>query len=149
MKFIWLSYTLFLIAPGLIKSTAKRKLHNNHVRYLPLRLVSLVIVISHCLIASVASIYLSIHLSIYLSIYPSIYLSIHLSIYLSIYGCTVLLLDLGRFSSFFIYTQSAGLLASRHIHTGQHKNRINAHPCLEWDSNPRSQSSSERRQYIP
>jgi hypothetical protein len=29
--------------------------------------------------------------------------------------------------------------------------RINAHrhPCLEWDSNPRSQLSSERRRFIP
>jgi hypothetical protein len=31
------------------------------------------------------------------------------------------------------------------------KHRINAHrhPCLEWDSNPRSQCSSERRQFMP
>jgi hypothetical protein len=31
------------------------------------------------------------------------------------------------------------------------EHRINArrHPCLEWDSNPRSQRSSERRQFIP
>jgi hypothetical protein len=36
-------------------------------------------------------------------------------------------------------------------YTGQHKHRINAdrHPCLEWDSNPRSQCSSQRRQFIP
>jgi hypothetical protein len=36
-------------------------------------------------------------------------------------------------------------------HTEQHKHRINAHrhPCLEWDSNPRSQLSSERRQFMP
>jgi hypothetical protein len=38
----------------------------------------------------------------------------------------------------------------RYLHTGQHKHRINAHrhPCLKWDSNPRFQSSSERRQFI-
>jgi hypothetical protein len=32
-----------------------------------------------------------------------------------------------------------------------HKHRINAykHPCLEWDSNPRSQNSRERRQFMP
>jgi hypothetical protein len=32
-------------------------------------------------------------------------------------------------------------------HTGQHKHRINAHrhPCLKWDSNPRSQCLSGRR----
>jgi hypothetical protein len=30
-------------------------------------------------------------------------------------------------------------------HTGQHEHRINAHrhPCLEWESNPRSRCSSE------
>jgi hypothetical protein len=30
-------------------------------------------------------------------------------------------------------------------------NRINAnrHPCLEWDSNPRSQCSSEQRHFMP
>jgi hypothetical protein len=53
------------------------------------------------------------------------------------------------------YTQSAGLLGrgispsqGRYLHTQQHKHRINAHkhPCLEWDSNPRSQCSSWRRQ---
>jgi hypothetical protein len=57
-------------------------------------------------------------------------------------------LDLGRFFSFLIYTQSVGLLErgigpsqGRYLHTEQHKHRINAnrHPCLEWDSNPRSQ----------
>jgi hypothetical protein len=43
------------------------------------------------------------------------------------------LLDLGRFFSFLIYTQSVGLLGqgisppqSRCLHTGQHKHRINA-----------------------
>jgi hypothetical protein len=32
-----------------------------------------------------------------------------------------------------------------------HKHRINAdkHPCLEWDSNPRSQCSRGRRQFMP
>jgi hypothetical protein len=41
----------------------------------------------------------------------------------------------------------------RYLHRGQQKHRINArthtHPCLEWDSNPRSQRSSERRQHMP
>jgi hypothetical protein len=34
----------------------------------------------------------------------------------------------------------------RYLHTEQHKHRINAnrYPCFEWDSNPRSQRSSER-----
>jgi hypothetical protein len=26
---------------------------------------------------------------------------------------------------------------------------ISTHPCIEWDSNPRSQRSSERRQFVP
>jgi hypothetical protein len=36
-------------------------------------------------------------------------------------------------------------------YTKQHKHRINAHkhPFLEWDSNPRLQRSSERRQFMP
>jgi hypothetical protein len=39
----------------------------------------------------------------------------------------------------------------RYLHTEQHKHRINAHrhPCLEWDSNPRSQCSSGRREFMP
>jgi hypothetical protein len=65
--------------------------------------------------------------------------------------------DLGRFFSFLIYTQSIGLLGrgispsqGRYLHAKQHKHRINAHrhPCLEWDSNPRSECSSGRRQFI-
>jgi hypothetical protein len=54
-------------------------------------------------------VYLSNHLTIYLSIHPSIYLSIYLSINLTIYRSTALV-DLGRFFSFLIYTQSVGLL---------------------------------------
>jgi hypothetical protein len=34
----------------------------------------------------------------------------------------------------------------RYLHTGQHKHR---HPCLVWDSNPRSQRSSKGRQFMP
>jgi hypothetical protein len=53
-----------------------------------------------------------------------------LSIYLSIYGFTALV-DLGRFFSFLIYTQSLGLFGrgfspsqGRYLHTDQHKHRI-------------------------
>jgi hypothetical protein len=76
----------------------------------------------------------------------------HLSLWL--YGP----LDLGRFFSFLIYTQSVGLLGrgispsqGRYLHTDQHKHRINAkrNPCLEWDSNPRPQCSSGRRRFMP
>jgi hypothetical protein len=54
--------------------------------------------------------------------------------------------------------QSVGLLwrgisssQGRYLHTEQHKQRIKAHrhPCLEWDWKPRSQRSSERRQFMP
>jgi hypothetical protein len=39
----------------------------------------------------------------------------------------------------------------RYLHTGQQKQnkRTHKHPCLEWDSNPRSQRSRERRQFMP
>jgi hypothetical protein len=38
-----------------------------------------------------------------------------------------------------------------YLHTGQHKQRINAHkhPCLKWDTTPRSQRLSGRRQFMP
>jgi hypothetical protein len=46
-----------------------------------------------------------------------------------------------------LFTQTVGLLGrgispsqGRYLHTGPHK-----HPCLEWDSKPRSQRSSEGR----
>jgi hypothetical protein len=62
------------------------------------------------------------------------------------------LLQLGN-----LFTQTAGLVISpsqgRYLHTRQHKHRINTHtnkhPCLEWVSKPRSQRSSERRQFMP
>jgi hypothetical protein len=62
------------------------------------------------------------------------------------------------FSVFWFYTQSVGLLGwgispsqGLYLHTEQHKHRINAHrhPCLEWDSNRRSQCSSGRRRRMP
>jgi hypothetical protein len=54
--------------------------------------------------------------------------------------------------------QSVGLLGRGispsqgcYLHTGQHRHRINAHkhPYLEWDSNPRYQCLTGRRQFIP
>jgi hypothetical protein len=62
------------------------------------------------------------------------------------------LLDFGPFFSSLSYTQSVGFLVrgispsqGRYLHTVQHKYRINAHrhPCLEWDSSPRSQQLRE------
>jgi hypothetical protein len=64
-------------------------------------------------------------------------------------------LDLGRFFSFSIfYTVDMipwlGISPSqgRYLPTERHKHRINAHrhPCLKWDSSPRSQCLSGRRQ---
>jgi hypothetical protein len=62
------------------------------------------------------------------------------------------LLGPGLFFSFvIIFTQTVGLLGwgispsqGRYLRTGQHR-----YPCFEWDSNPRSQPSSERRQFMP
>jgi hypothetical protein len=64
---------------------------------------------------------------------------------ISMYGSTTFV-DLGRFFSFLIYTQSVGPLGrgispsqGRYLHTEQHKHGINAykHPCLEWVSSGR------------
>jgi hypothetical protein len=76
----------------------------------------------------------------------------HQSIY-----CSLDLVDLGRFFSFLIHIQSVRPLGwgsgrcRAATYTEQHQHRINAHryPCLEWDSKPRSQCSSRRRQFIP
>jgi hypothetical protein len=41
---------------------------------------------------------------------------------------------------------------ARPLHTptkAQTQNKCAQHPCLEWDSNPRSQRSSERRRFMP
>jgi hypothetical protein len=55
------------------------------------------------------------------------------------------------------YTQSVGLLGrgispsqGLYLYREQRKHRINAHkhPCLEWDSNPRSQRSRGLRRFI-
>jgi hypothetical protein len=85
---------------------------------------------------------------------------IHLSIYLSIYLSMTLQTFVRPWLLYLVldfFTQSIGLLGrgisplqGRYLHTGQHKHRINAHryPCLEWDSNSRSQCLSERRQFM-
>jgi hypothetical protein len=78
--------------------------------------------------------------------------------YLSVYGCTVLLLDLGRFFNFVIlYTVGrtswtedqpvARLLATNR--TTQTQNKRTQISCLEWDSNLRSQRLSKRRRFMP
>jgi hypothetical protein len=69
------------------------------------------------------------------------------------------LLDLRRFSVSWSYTQAVGLLRlgisqsqGLYLHwttQTQNKSTQYRHPCLEWDSNPWSQRSSERRQLMP
>jgi hypothetical protein len=57
-----------------------------------------------------------------------------------------------------LFTQSVGLLwrgispsQCCYLHTGHHEHRIKAHrhPCLQWDSKPRSQCLSRRRLFMP
>jgi hypothetical protein len=83
----------------------------------------------------------------------TICLSIYLSIYLYIYGCTVLLLVLGLFFSFLILCTVCRTpwTGDQPVTKPLQTHRINAHrhPCFEWNSNPRSQSSIEGRQFLP
>jgi hypothetical protein len=75
----------------------------------------------------------------------------------SIYRSTVLLLGFGHFFSFLIlYTVGRTLWmgdqpVARPLPTQNKTDRINAHrhSFLEWDSNPRSQRSSERIKFMP
>jgi hypothetical protein len=113
--------------------------------------VYLSIYLSTCL-----SVYLPLCVSVYLPVYLSIYpcLSTCLSIYLSIYDSTALV-DLGRYFSLLIYTQSVRLLGrgirpsqGRYLRTEQHTH-THRYPCLKLDSNPRSQCVSGRRRFKP
>jgi hypothetical protein len=77
-------------------------------------------------------------------------------LFLCIYGFTALLLDLGRFCSLMIFHTigrtpwTGDQLIARPLLTRRTTHRINAHkyPCLEWDSNPRVQCSSGRKQFM-
>jgi hypothetical protein len=86
-------------------------------------------------------------LNIRTKVFDKLFLFIHLWLYNTLLGPDL-------FFSFviFFFTQLVGLFERaispsqcRYLHTGQHKHRINAHRhlWLEWDSNPRSQRSSE------
>jgi hypothetical protein len=86
-----------------------------------------------------------------LTYYLSIYLSIYLSNYIWLYRP---LLGLGRFFSLLIFyivgrTHWTGISRSKGCYL--HKHRINTHryPCLEWNSNPRSQRPSGWREFMP
>jgi hypothetical protein len=68
---------------------------------------------------------------------------------LFIYGSTVLLLDLGRFFSFLIHTQSVGLLGrgispsqGRYLHTEEHKHRKKTHTDIHTLSGIRTYDPS-------
>jgi hypothetical protein len=69
------------------------------------------------------------------------------------YGSTALCWAAAAFSVFLIlYTDGMTPLTGYHpVARPLPTHRINAHihPCLEWDSNPRPQRSSERRQLMP
>jgi hypothetical protein len=72
---------------------------------------------------------------------------------MSVYGSAALCCALAAFSVYWtIELLEWGISPSqgRYLHTGQHKHGINAHRhlYLEWNSNPRSQRSSERRQLM-
>jgi hypothetical protein len=77
----------------------------------------------------------------------------NLSIYLWLFSP---LLDLGRFFSFLIlytvgrtpWTGDQPVAKPLSTHRTSHRINGHSHPRLEWDSNPRSQHSSERRQSI-
>jgi hypothetical protein len=82
---------------------------------------------------------------------------IYLLSYISVCGSTGVV-DLGRLFSLLIYTQSVGLLGRgdqpvarplpTHRTTQTQNKRTHRHPCLEWDSNPRSQCSRRRRRFM-
>jgi hypothetical protein len=82
------------------------------------------------------------------------------SVYLSLFFLLLPLWSTGRpwnalfHFSFLILRQSIGLLGwvsspsqDRYL-THTHRINTHRHPCLEWDSNPRSQWSSGRRQFM-
>jgi hypothetical protein len=80
------------------------------------------------------------------------------SSYYYYFGPTALCWTLAAFSVSFSYTQCVGLLwwginpsQGLYLNTEQHKLRINTHrlPFLEWNWNPRSQRSRERRYFMP
>jgi hypothetical protein len=79
--------------------------------------------------------------------------------YYAHYCSTTLYFAFATFSVSWSYTQLVGLLGrgispsqGRYLHAGQHKQNKRTqyrHPYFEWDSNPRSQHPSDRRQFIP
>jgi hypothetical protein len=86
------------------------------------------------------------------------YVCMYVCMYVSMYLSTAVCWTLPAFSVYWSFTQSVGLLRrgisppqGRYLHTGQYEQRINAHrhPCLKWDSNPRSQCLNGRRPFMP
>jgi hypothetical protein len=99
-------------------------------------------------------------MSVFQIIGLSVCLSVSMSVCLSIYLSMALQPFVGPWQLFqflHLFTQSVGLLGRRSARckaatsTQDNTNRIKAHrhPCLKWDSNPRSQCLSRRRQFMP
>jgi hypothetical protein len=126
--------------------------------------------LSTFLILSLYSVYIqpfetcnsSIHSSTHTPIHPSIFLSVCLSVRPSVHPSIYLRLyspcgpwPLFQFVNLYTVGRTPWMgnqpVASLCLHAEQHKHRINAHrhPCLEWDSNPRSQCSSGRSRCMP
>jgi hypothetical protein len=103
------------------------------------------------------SVYLCINQSVVAAVPSGVSLS-PLRIIISICGSTALLLNFGSYFSFLSFytvgrtpwTGDQPVARPLPAHTGQHKHRINAHrhQCLICESNPRSQCSSEWRQFM-
>jgi hypothetical protein len=59
-----------------------------------------------------------------------------------------------QFRNLFLYTGgrtpwTSDQLFARSLPIQTQNQRIHRHPCLEWDSDPRSQCPSERRKFMP
>jgi hypothetical protein len=65
-------------------------------------------------------------------------------------------LAIGRFFCFLLFLYTVGRtpwtgdqLVARPLPTHKQRMNVHRHPCLDWDPNPRPQSSSGRRRFMP
>jgi hypothetical protein len=102
------------------------------------------------------SLYLSIHPPTYPTIHPSVHLSIHPSI--SCYShlehraymkCYISLQFLYLIQSIGLFGWGISLAQGHYLPRTTDTQNKHRHPCLEWDSNPRFQCSSEQRHFMP
>jgi hypothetical protein len=152
-KFVWISWSHFVFATSALPTARVAYYYTLHYSSLASGPSTFVATKASLSLHAQQNVSSSTYVQpICLSVFrPPIYLSIYLWLYSS-------LLYLSRlFSLLILYTldrtpwTGISLSEGRYLHTEQHKYRINAHrhPCFVWDSNPRSQRSSERRQFIP